>query len=276
MSDHQAIDRELQRHYSHGALAAAIDRSLVKLGKDPAALTVDDLALVDELHLGGRPASLALFDQCGFAKGMHLLDVGSGLGGPARACAFAKGANVTGVDLTPEFVEVARNLSQRVGLASATTFRQGSVLDLPFADGTFDGAYMIHVGMNINDKPRLFGQVRRVVRPGAIFGVYDVMRLSDGPLQFPVPWSSHADTSFVETPENYRGNLVAAGFEIVAERNRLAAALDFVAKIASRTQAGSAPVLDHRGPDWKRKFDNLLAMLQQGLVGPVEIVAKAV
>ena len=111
MSDHQAIDTALQRHYSHGALAAAIDRSLVKLGKDPAALTVDDLALIDEFHIGGRPASLALFDQCGFAEGMHLLDVGSGLGGPARACAFAKGATVTGVDLTPEFVEVARTLA---------------------------------------------------------------------------------------------------------------------------------------------------------------------
>ncbi|MEQ1612245.1 MAG: class I SAM-dependent methyltransferase, partial [Hyphomicrobiaceae bacterium] len=148
MTDRQAIDRALQSHYAHGELASAIDRSLVKLGKDPANLTVDDLAMIDEFHIGGRPASLELFEQCKFDEGMHLLDVGSGLGGPARTCAAAKSTTVTGVDLTPEYVAAATDLSQRVGLSARTTFKQGSVLDLPFADGTFDGAYMIHVGMN--------------------------------------------------------------------------------------------------------------------------------
>lgn len=276
MTDNQTIETRLQHHYSHGTLAAAVDKSLVALGKDPAAITVEDLAPIDEFHIGGRPASVALFEQCAFTAGMHLLDVGSGLGGPARACAAVIGATVIGVDLTDEYVAVARQLSGRLGLGSKTTFQKGSVLDLPFADATFDGAYMIHVGMNIADKPRLFHEVRRSLKPGAVFGIYDVMRLADGELRFPLPWSSVAGTSFVEPPASYRDKLAAAGFAITAKRNRHAAALEFFAQGARREQAGQAPALFHRAPDWPLKSANLQAMLVAGIIAPVEIIARAI
>lgn len=276
MTENHAVELKLQHHYSHGALATAVDKSLLALGRDPASITIDDLAPIDEFHIGGRPASMALFGQCGFAAGMHLLDVGSGLGGPARAAAAVIGATVTGIDLTDEYVEIARQLSARVGLTAKTTFQQGSVLELPFADGAFDGAYMIHVGMNIADKPRLFGEVRRALKPGAVFGIYDVMQLSDGDLRFPLPWSSVAETSFVEPPASYRAKLVTAGFQIVAERNRHAAALEFFAEGARREQAGLTPALHHRAPDWPIKSANLQAMLAASIIAPTEIIARAI
>ena len=276
MMGNTGIEGEVQHHYTHGSLADGIDTSLLALGKDPTSISADDLALIDEFHIGGRPASLALFGQCGFKAGMHLLDVGSGLGGPARTCANACGVHVTGVDLTAEYVEVANQLSSRVGLASVTSFQQGSVLDLPFAEALFDGAYMIHVGMNIAHKLRLFQEVRRVLRPGAVFGIYDVMQLADGALQFPLPWSSIRATSFAEPPQTYRDGLAEAGFEITAEHNKLAAALDFFAENIRRESAGNLPVLAHRGPGWGVKSQNLQAMLKAGRVGPVEIVARAI
>ena len=113
---------------------------------------------------------------------------------------------------------------------------------------------MIHVGMNIPDKLGLFKQVRRVVKPGAIFGIYDVMQLTEGSLSFPVPWSSKAETSFVETPSSYRDQLIAAGFEIVSERNRLVAALEFIArsrgalKPAPRPSSITAALAGNRRP----------------------------
>lgn len=270
-----SVDQRVQQHYTHGALLAAAEDSLRALGKDPAQLRPEDLAEVDELHIGGHPATVGFISQCGFAGPMRILDVGSGLGGPARAFALATGAHVTGIDLTAEFVAVAQTLSDRVGLTDRTAFQQGSALDLPFEAASFDGAYMIHVGMNIEDKARLFKEVRQVLRPGATFGLYDIMQLSPGEMRFPVPWSSHPETSFVVQPGDYRAALEGAGFEITAERDRLDFARAFFDQVAARQASGTAPVQAHRGADFAVKARNLRDMIKAGLLGPREIIAKA-
>src|SRR5690606_32008034 len=110
------------------------------------------------------------------------------------------GARVTGVDLTPDFVETARSLTETVGLSA--DFVVGSALDLPFADAAFDLATLIHVGMNIPDKPRLFAEAARVLVPGGAFAIYEVMRFGAHPA-FPLPWAADASSSFLETPDGY-------------------------------------------------------------------------
>ncbi|MGK7869438.1 class I SAM-dependent methyltransferase [Falsiroseomonas sp. E2-1-a20] len=137
----------------------------------------------------------------GLRPGLSLLDVGCGIG---RHLARAHGCRVTGVDLTEAYVAVAEALTRRVGLQGAISFRHGSALALPFTDGAFDGAYMLHVGMNVPDRSALFAGVRRVLRPGAVFAVHDVMRLAPGALDFPLPWTSGPEASFVESPAAYR------------------------------------------------------------------------
>ena len=135
-----------------------------------------------------RPADL---ERVAEALCLHpnaaLLDAGCGTG--QFAVAFAeRGCRVTGIDPTEKYVRAAEALARRVGLADRVSYRQGSALDLPFAPATFDGAFMRHVGMNIEDKARLFAEVRRVLRPGGFFGIYDVMREGgEGDLSFPVP-----------------------------------------------------------------------------------------
>ena len=121
---------------------------------------------------------------------------------------------MTGIDLTEDYVRTAEALARRVGLAGRVRYRQGSALALPFARGTFDGAYMMHVGMNIEDKPALFAEARRVLKPGGVFAVYDVMRTGEGELRFPLPFAATPETSFVARPAEYRRALAAAGFEI--------------------------------------------------------------
>ena len=76
-----------------------------------------------------------------------------------------------------------------MGLEGAVSYQQGSALALPFAAEIFDGSYMMHVGMNIEEKATLFAKVRRVLKPAGVFGIYDVMREGDGDLSFPVPWA---------------------------------------------------------------------------------------
>ena len=121
---------------------------------------------MDEFHIGGRTATDDLMKQLHLADDHRVLDVGSGLGCGARFVAIRYGCRVTGIDLTEEYVETARALSRWTKLDALLSFHHGSALDMPFADGEFDRAYMLHVGMNIPDKAALFAEVARVLRPG--------------------------------------------------------------------------------------------------------------
>src|SRR5690348_2135646 len=111
-----SLEQSVSRHYEHGSLEATILETLRRVGKDPEKLVHGDLALVDEFHIGGRPATKHLGDQIDLPPGARVLDVGSGIGGPSRYFAAERGWKVEGIDLTPEYVEVATSLSRRAGL----------------------------------------------------------------------------------------------------------------------------------------------------------------
>jgi SAM-dependent methyltransferase len=151
------LEQSVAQHYTLGSLERVILDALAASGKDLDRLTPADLAPVDEFHIGGRQATVDLAAQMETGAGLHLLDIGSGLGGASRYFAQEQGCRVTGIDLTDEFVRTAGALARRVGLENQVSYRQGSALALP---GSFDGAYMLHVGMNVEDKQRLFAEIR--------------------------------------------------------------------------------------------------------------------
>ena len=272
-------EEQVAQHYAHGALEAAILDALAKAGRDPGRLSPDDLAPVDEFHIGGRRATEEFAAALGFPPGDHLLDIGCGLGGASRYFAGVRGCRVSGIDLTDEFVRTAAALATRVRLDAMVAYRQCSALDLPFPAETFDGAYMLHVGMNIADKARLFVEARRVLRPGSRFGVYDVMRDHSGDLAYPMPWAATAATSFVEPAAAYRMLLKQAGFEIVSERNRRDFALTTFAEMRARAAQGRTPPLGLHivmGSSAPQKVANMMAGIERGLIAPVEMIARAV
>ncbi len=270
----------LRQHYAHGRLTQAILGALAAAGKDPDRLVPADLAPVDEFHLGGRPATIDLAGQMALDPDLPLLDIGCGLGGAARYFAAERGCRVTGIDLTEEYVQVAADLARRVALADRVSFVQGSALALPFAAASFGAATMLHVGMNVADKGRLFAEVRRVLRTGAMFGVYDVMREADGPLTYPMPWASTADTSFLATADAYGRLLAQAGFQLVSRRSRRDLALAGFATLRARAARGqdAAPPLGLHivmGAAAGRKMANLADQIERGLLAPTEIVCRA-
>jgi ubiquinone/menaquinone biosynthesis C-methylase UbiE len=165
------VEEVIARHYTSGNLLERIRRGLAAMGCDPDNPGIDDLKPVDEFHIGGVEATRDLLAQIGLGPASALLDLGSGLGGPARFIAASTGCHVTGIDLTEEFVATATALSGLTGLAGRTSFVTGSALDLPFAVASFDAATLIHVGMNLPDKPALFAGVARALRPGGTFAV---------------------------------------------------------------------------------------------------------
>jgi ubiquinone/menaquinone biosynthesis C-methylase UbiE len=274
MSNEQSVSR----HYTHGRLEQAILDALAASGKDPNSLTPSDLSAVDEFHIGGRPATVDLGAQLDLAPHMHVLDIGCGIGGSSRTVTQEYGCRVIGIDLTDEYVQVAGALSQRTGLADRVSYRQGSALALPFAAGTFDGAYMLHVGMNIADKAKLFSEVRRVLRPAALFGIYDVMREGAGEIRFPVPWAGSPEMSFVETAAAYRTLLAAAGFEVMKERSRRQFAIEFFRQLRARMAASGSPTLGLQivmGSTASEKVANMVSLLESGVISPTELIARA-
>ena len=239
----KASKTTVKNHYARSDLEHAIDDALVASGKDPRRLTPDDLAPVDEFHTAGRQGTVDFAEQIATKPGMHLLDIGCGIGGPSRYFAVERGCRVTGIDLTDDYVRTAAALARRVGLDSKVDYRQASALSLPFDAGTFDGAYMMHVGMNIEDKPKLFREVRRVLKKGGWFAIFDVMRAGDGALAFPLHWAASAETSFVVSPAEYRRGLEAAGFTVVKERNRADFARELFRRSARIRRTADSPPL---------------------------------
>tara|TARA_Y100001934_G_scaffold121450_1_gene148514 strand:+ start:1103 stop:1978 length:876 start_codon:yes stop_codon:yes gene_type:complete len=263
------------RHYQKGDLFDRIKKALNAAGKNLDALTPDDLKAVDEFHIGGVQATTDLLDQLKVGPETNVIDIGSGLGGPARHIASHYGANVTGIDLTPEYVDTASHLTTLTNLN--IKFHVGSALSLPVDDGKFDLATLIHVGMNLPDKVKLFSEAYRVLRPGGCFAVYDVMRVGEGHPDFPVPWASTLDGSFLDTPENYRAAAKAAGFVLHDERARAIFALEFFENLkAVPPESDPPPVGLHlvMGPDAPTKIGNMVKAIKGGHVAPVEMIFK--
>ncbi len=265
-------------HYAARDLLTSIEAGLAAMGASPSTVTMEDLGAVDEFHVGGRSATAELCEHLGVDSREQLLDVGCGIGGTARFVAATTGCHVTGLDLTAEYVEVARTLSEWTALDHLVRFEVGSALDMPFADSSFDGATQLHVGMNISDKRELFAEVHRVLRPGGRFALYDIVRLSRGEIGFPVPWASDPSTSFVDDLPSYRRALDEAGFQVEQERDRGDRALGFFAELARRIaqQGGPAPLGLHllMGSEAPQKIANMVEAVEAGTLAPVELICR--
>jgi ubiquinone/menaquinone biosynthesis C-methylase UbiE len=271
------VEQAVQRHYTHGSLQMRVIEGLKAMGFAPDNVRPEDLATIDEFHMGGHRATVDLAARLDLKQGAALLDIGSGLGGPARFFARQFGCKVTGIDLTPEYVAVAADLTRMIGLQDSVAFQVGSATALPFADGSFDVATLLHVGMNIPDKERLCAEAARVLRRGGVFGVYDVMRTGDAVLDFPVAWAADEATSFVLDPAGYRRALEKAGFAIESERSQRDLAITFFARLKARmAESGPPPLGLHivMGADAGRKVANLISNLESGRIAPIEMICR--
>lgn len=270
------VEQQVAKHYTHGTLVTAIFEALKASGKDTEKIAPVDLAGVDEFHLGWRAATVEIARDLNLSSAMHVLDVGSGIGGPARYFAEAHNCEVTGIDLTEEFVNVANELTRRCGLSDRARFKQASALALPFKDATFDAATMIHVGMNIEDKAKVFSEVRRVLRSKARFAVYEVMRTAPGDIPYPMPWAENETTSFVRTPDDYRRMLIAAGFKLEGEVSRRDLALKLWEEMRRKAAEHGPPKLRLdvlMGAAAKERFANVTSMLERAVIAPIEMIA---
>lgn len=269
----------VEAHYAGGGgLAKAIAERLEKVGKDLGALTPRDLASVDEFHIRGRAATLELGERMRLGPASEVLDIGSGLGGPARTLADAYGCRVTGVDLTAAFCDAAAAMSGWVGLADRVTYRQADATDLPFPAARFDAAMTIHAAMNIAAKHDMYAEAHRVLKPGGVFAVYDVLQGEGGEVLFPVPWARDPAISHLATPEAMRSLLAGAGFRIADVLDTTAESQSWFEEMMARLAESGPPPVSFQiflGADFPEMARNQVRNLTERRIRTVSYICEA-
>jgi sarcosine/dimethylglycine N-methyltransferase len=261
-------------HYRATGLTERLKTALTAFGPDEQRLTSQQLASLDQFHTRGLAATTELAKLAGITADMSVLDVGSGLGGPARFIAGTYGCQVTGVDLSEPFRDAARYLTQRTGQSERVSFQTASALDLPFDDGHFDVVLLQHVAMNISDRARLYREIRRVLKSGGRFAIYDVVLNSSDPL-YPVPWARTPATSFLLTAAATREAIEPAGFRTLAWQDDSEAANAWFAQLRASGPPPSPNLGVVMGPDFAQLAANLGRNLMEGRLGILTAVFEA-
>ncbi len=271
-------ERDISGHYSRGNLLDRLNAALAQDGIDPGHSSIEALAPYDQFHGRGLEATVEIADLLEIGADEHLLDIGSGIGGPARYFAHRFGCRVTGIDLTAEFCDVARTLTQSLGLETRVDFELGNALAMPFADASFDGAYSMNVSMNIADKGGFYREIHRVLKPGGWLMLSEIAKGAGGDPQYPTPWASSAQTSFLSTPEETRSGLAAAGFDVVQLRSTRDLALAFGARSRAMVERGEKPphraVMLIHGEIAPQAMANTARGLAEGRIVPIEVLSR--
>ena len=259
-------ERAVADHYGGNQLRSRIFEAILQSGLDQQNLRPVDLAPIDEFHMGGRAATAEIVAAAGLSASDRVLDIGSGLGGLVRYLASEIGCRTTGLDLTPEYVEISREFTDLTALSDKADFVLGSALSLPFDDGTFSAALTFHVGMNIADRETKYREAFRVLQPGGKLVIYDVLKGPEPGMRFPVPWADTQDTSYLVSAEELGRLLSSAGFTILVEQDRTPSVLrHHRAKVAEMAVGTPPPALGlHllQGGTAKAKSQNMIAMAE--------------
>jgi SAM-dependent methyltransferase len=272
-------DRQVEQYYarSGGDIAERVLAALRRENGKDAAITVDALAPLDHFHSRGVVATRELAALLDPQPGERLLDIGSGLGGPARWIAAKFDCHVTGVDLTAEFCAAAEALNEAAGLAARVRIIHGSALDLPLPEAAFDRAYSQNVIMNIADKARFYAEAFRALRRGGVLALANLCAGPNGEPTYPVPWAETAATSFLVAPEEMRRQLAAAGFEILVFRETTAAIAPSQARNRAQLESGGAPALGVHiaiGERLRQAQINSARSLEEGRLATVEALCR--
>ncbi len=261
-------------HYRATGLTERLKSALTALGPEDRRLTPQQLGALDQFHTRGLAATAELAKLAGITADMSVLDVGSGVGGPARFLAATYGCRVMGVDLSEPFVDAARYLTERTGQSGQVTFQTANAVELPFDDGRFDVVLLQHVAMNISDRARLYREIRRVLKSGARLATFDVVS-SGGEPHYPLPWARASATSFLLTAAATRQAIEPAGFRTLAWQDDTETAKAWIAKLRASGPPPSPNLGVVMGPDFAQLSANLGRSLMEGRLGVLTAVFEA-
>lgn len=262
---------KVREHYTSANLTGRIKAALTALASEDEQLNVAQLAPLDQFHTRGILATAELATAAGIEASTRVLDIGSGLGGPARYLAANFGCRVTGVDLSSAFVDAASYLTGRCGLSDRVTFQVGDALQLPFASASLDAVFLQHVAMNIEDRGALYAEAHRILAPGGRFITYDLV-LRGGDVVYPLPWARDASTSFLLSEAGTRAALEGAGFQAALWHDDTQAAIDWFKTVMAGPPPNGLSLGVVMGKDFGAAIGNLARNLQENRLGVLAAV----
>jgi ubiquinone/menaquinone biosynthesis C-methylase UbiE len=267
------ITAKVREHYNAAGLVDRIKSALEAITPENQLLTVNQLAPVDHFHVRGILATAELADEVKLSPSMRVLDLGCGIGGPARYFAATFGCTVVGIDLSTTFVDAATYLTARCGLSDRVTFQVGDALHTPFEAASFDAVFLHHVAMNIPDRGALYAEVFRVLKPEGRFATHDlVLRDGGGEVLYPTPWASDASTSFLLRQEETRAALERVGFRVEHWSDDTKAALDWLKSVTAKPETDRLNASIVRGQNFPTKAANLAQSMREGRIGVLSAV----
>jgi ubiquinone/menaquinone biosynthesis C-methylase UbiE len=268
MTDNNTKVRE---HYGAMGLTDRIKSALTTIAPEGQMLTVAQLAPLDQFHTRGILATAELAAAVGLDPTTRVLDLGCGIGGPARYLATTFGCKVIGVDLSPAFIDAANYATERCGLSDRVSFQVGDALHLPFEDSAVDAVFLQHVAMNVEDRPALYAEVRRILSHGGRFATYDLV-LRDGGVVYPVPWARDASTSFLLSETDTRTALEQTGFKAVVWRDDTKTAIEWFKTVMRNSPTSGTNLSVVMGPDFAAKTGNLARNINENRLGVLSAV----
>ena len=258
----------IEEHYYRSNLYETITGQLKKMDIDLRHVKRKDLSAADEFHVRGAEVSRELAESIEI-KNRKLLDIGCGVGGPCRMLADEFNCDVTGIDISAEFIRTATKLSELTGFSDRTKFICGNATDLPFGKNTFDIVWTQHVQMNIRDKVKFYSEINRVLSGNGIFIYYDIFKKGNKKIDYPVPWANGPDISFLAKTTEVEGILGNLGFKKRQTTDQTKSGIIFFEKLIGRTGKPGPPKLGLHllmGKSTKRKINNLLNGLKEGKI----------
>jgi ubiquinone/menaquinone biosynthesis C-methylase UbiE len=253
-------------------------RKLVAKGVDPDACTEDDLKEFDQDHYGGFEATDALAAAGDFQAGHAVIDVCSGLGGPARYVAFRIGCHVTGIDLTSSRVEAARRLTARVGLSHLVDFVQGDATRMPFPSQAYDRVFGQEAWVHIEDKTALVREIRRVLKPGGLVAFTDIVAVRSLTAEQNAQLAREMQFPPIATAARYVEELTRAGFHVDRHDDLTA---DWKAVLIARLEMYRSlrdTTIERFGQEhydrWDRKYAAFVGLYAADALGGARIVAR--
>lgn len=270
-------EKPIPYQWGSGDIYSLIISALEKMSKPIDALTMEDLAPVDHYHARGLPATIELADRLPFKANQHIVDIGCGLGGPARYIAKRFQCKVSGVDITEAFVEAANKLTALLHMEDQVQIALGDGQRLPYADALFDGGYTQHVTMSVAERSRFFAEAYRALKPGAFFALTEHGLGPKGNPYYPLPWSEDGSGAYLVTPSQTRVFLEAAGFEDILIEDTGPKYVAAYKTVMEKADKGVLPPLGIHllmGNTASQKTRNSARNIEEGRTCPIQVVCR--